>query len=364
MSSAAAFDVVIAGGGPAGMATALELASSASVALVQPRQRREIHVGETLPPGCRPLLGRLGLLQSFADGGHARCEGTMSAWGSDEVRFTDYLNHPERHGWRLDRDSFDAMLTAEGAQRGVTIIEETMTDVSRCAGGWRVTIGDNEIAAPMIIDATGRHASIARRIGARKVVFDQLVGAAGMFAPAAAIERSFPLIEARPDGWLYSVIVPNGQLAVVAMTDSDIARANRLYDGASWQRWIAAAPHTRRRLDGAQLLSGPVVAPAGSHRLDRAAGENWLAAGDAASAFDPLSSQGIVKALDSGIAAAATIAQHLAGDRTALNAYAQSIEDDFESYLGLRTRYYQMERRWPSEPFWRRRGFDTGLTPS
>ena len=279
----------------------------------------------------------------------------MSSWGRDEVRFTDYLNHPERHGWRLDRDAFDAMLASEGARRGVTMIEAAISALARNAGDWRVTIGKNEIAARVIVDATGRHAAIARRIGARKVVFDQLVGIAGMFTPAAAIERSFPLIEARPDGWLYSVIVPNGQLAVVAMTDSDIAHANGLHDSSSWQRWIGAAPHTQYRLEGAGLLSGPIAASAGSRRLDRAAGETWLAVGDAAAAFDPLSSQGIIKALDSGIAAASAITEHLAGESAALLAYARSIEEDYDSYLALRTRYYRMEQRWISEPFWHRR---------
>ena len=49
-----------------------------------------------------------------------------------------------------------------------------------------------------------------------------------------------------------------------------------------------------------------------AHRCDVRRG--WLAVGDAAIAFDPLTSQGIAKALDHGKRAAASIAAYLAGD--------------------------------------------------
>jgi flavin-dependent dehydrogenase len=43
------------------------------------------------------------------------------------------------------------------------------------------------------------------------------------------------------------------------------------------------------------------------------AGDSWLAVGDAASTFDPLSSQGIVKVLRSGVCASYAIADPLTG---------------------------------------------------
>lgn len=51
---------------------------------------------------------------------------------------------------------------------------------------------------------------------------------------------------------------------------------------------------------------GVRVRPAESSRLDRAAGEDWLAVGDAASAWDPLSSQGVYRALVTGLEASCT----------------------------------------------------------
>jgi len=347
-----AFDVLIAGGGPAGMAAAIELAPALAVAVVDPGSPRRVH-GETLAPGSRPLLTRLGVQEAFLRGGHARCEGTMSAWGTAEVRFTDYLLHPERHGWRIDRDAFDRMLTTEGARRGATLLRASVHDVRRDNEGWLVTTDQGDLSARLLVDATGRHAAIARRLGARKLVSDQLVGIAGVLEPSAAIEHaSFPLIESRENGWIYSAVVPSGDVVVVAMTDSDIAHACDLHDAGVWQRWIEEAPQTRLRTAGARLRGTIATASASSHRLDPITGDGWLAAGDAAAAFDPLSSQGIVSSLRCGIDAASAI---LAGNAEAFNDYAHSIADSYDAYLTTRSLYYAMEQRWPSSPFWQRR---------
>jgi flavin-dependent dehydrogenase len=353
--SETAFDVIIAGGGPAGLAVALQLARAGgvSVAVIDPHVRRP-RFGETLPPGCRTLLAQLGVIDAFIAGPHARCAGTMASWGSAGVHYNDYMLHPENHGWRVDRDAFDAMLAREAAANGVTMIAGTLKAIAR-DGDEFVVGNEGTLRARIIVDATARAAVAARKLGAHKLVDDRLVGIAGMFDAVAPVERDFPLIEAREDGWLYSALMPDGRLVVVVMTDSDLAHAARLHEEASWRALIASSRHTSRRIDGARCAVAPIVASACSQRLDAIAGDGWIAVGDAASAFDPLSSMGIMKALHSAIDAAAAIRRRLAGDHDAFPDYAQSVASDYDRYLDTRMRYYAMEQRWPDAPFWQRR---------
>ncbi|HEX8154268.1 MAG TPA: FAD-dependent monooxygenase, partial [Thermoanaerobaculia bacterium] len=313
------FDVAIAGGGPAGLALAIELAGDGASVAVLDRPARRHPRGETLPPGCRPLLARLGILAEFASGPHERCEGTMAAWGSAEVHVTDYLLHPERHGWHLDRAAFEWALAAEALRRGATILETNVHEVER-TGHWSL---DGGIKAHVLVDATGRSAAIARRRGARKLVDDQLVGLAAHFEIASDGARAYPLIEACEDGWLYSACAPGGGLVVMLMTDSDLAHARRLHDPATWLAAVLAQPHTAARIAGAKPPSELAIAPASSHRLSPIAGEAWLAVGDAATALDPLSSQGIVKALRSATEAATAIRTHAFAD------YAERAADEY-----------------------------------
>ena len=69
---------------------------------------------------------------------------------------------------------------------------------------------------------------------------------------------------------------------------------------------------------GYSLVSEPRTTDARSSRLARFGGDGWLAAGDAAATFDPLSAQGIYFALYSGVAAGKALA---AGDGAALERY-------------------------------------------
>lgn len=71
--------------------------------------------------------------------------------------------------------------------------------------------------------------------------------------------------------------------------------------------------------------------------------------------FDPLSSQGIFQALESGLAAARVIEEFRRVGAPALDVYAADIAQRFTEFLQTQTHYYRREDRWPASIFWRRR---------
>jgi flavin-dependent dehydrogenase len=102
------------------------------------------------------------------------------------------------------------------------------------------------------------------------------------------------------------------------MTDADLLPKGGMPVSEYWQDRLERAPNTRSRLSGCVPETGLRSVAANSYRMNPVTGNSWLVAGDAAIAFDPLSSQGIYRALKSGLLAARTIENSLLGDLTAL----------------------------------------------
>src|SRR5262249_57907906 len=123
-----------------------------------------------------------------------------------------------------------------------------------------------------LVDATGRAAWLARRQGARRVACDRLVGVVGVFPTAGALPDRRTLIEAGPDGWWYSALLPGQRLVAAYMTDADLLPRARGDLAGFWRAQLRETPATRLRLEA--CAPGPAlrVVAAGSFRLDRVAG--------------------------------------------------------------------------------------------
>lgn len=364
---ASGHDVVILGGGPAGTAAALSLrrhAPSLSVALVEQASYDAPRVGETLPPTVQSLLEQLGVWETFVSEGHVAAYGTCSAWGSDELFDNEFIYHPAGRGWHLDRRRFDRMLAREAEERGVTSYSGyKFTNSSHNSRGGRLLNLKGEqgsetvIEASFVIDATGRRASFAAQRGVRKVLLDRLLGVSVTFdaRDAEPLTDTYTLVEAFEDGWWYSALLPDDRVIVFCMSDVDIVKRRGLNSADEWLGLLALTRHTRERVRHATPLGAPAAHAAHTHRLERVTGEGWLAVGDAATTFDPLSSQGILKSLRSGILASYAVTDYFKGTALGLEKYEALMTREFNDYLAARADFYRRERRWEDSPFWMRR---------
>ena len=210
-----------------------------------------------------------------------------------------------------------------------------------------------------LIDATGRRGALARRQGVRHHRDDQLVAFFALFRQPCgpADEDSRTVIEAAPDGWWYTALLPSGRRVVVYLTDADLVRPRALCEKESYLSLLDRTEHIRARLaaHGYVMEGVPRGAPAHSARLARPGGEGWLAVGDAALAFDPLSSQGLLTALFTGMEAANALDAHLSGDAEAVGRYGLRLATIYEAYLRNLATFYSFEARWPGRVFWQRR---------
>lgn len=327
------YDVVGTGGGPAGATAARCLARAGHrVLLADSADTVAFKIGEGLPPAARTLLRDLDLWERFVDEDHLPCYGNISAWGSSHQRCTDFVFDPNGHGWHLDRPRFDRFLRAAARTDGADVRDKTVVrhPVREDGDVWRLELRSGQdrarVECTWLVDATGRRCAIARSLGAQRRVGDALISLYAQFHATGDAPRkdrdSRTLIEAVPDGWWYTALVPSGQRVVAYMTDADLLRPV-LHTPAGFLALLDATHHIRACLIkyGYVLETDPRGAPARSSWLDLPVGDRWLAVGDAAISCDPLSSQGILTALYTGMVAGQALHRELTGDTKALPGY-------------------------------------------
>lgn len=169
-------------------------------------------------------------------------------------------------------------------------------------------------------------------------------------------------VEPCADGWWYATALPDGTRVLACMSDADIVRGRGLAGLDGWLRRLGETRRMRALAAGLAPLEAPQLHPAASLHRSVPAALPLLAVGDAASAFDPLSSQGIAKALRSGVFASYAVADFLLrGDERGRTRYRDFIADEFAGYRETLAHYYGRERRWPDRPFWQRRHANDGV---
>jgi len=360
-------DVVIVGAGPAGAAAGLVLATRHRVLLIDRRKDPARRIGDSLIPAARRLLRDMVVLDAFEAEGHLPYLGNRSLWGGTAVAEVDFMRDPEGPGWHLDRPRFERFLRATAVQRGACFAAPArLSHVTRDRGEWRLIVetdaGPRDVVARILIDASGRGASVAKRVGAVTSSNGRLVASwlHGTTEREDGATAGFSMVESEEDGWWYTSPLPavhkHGSRVIAFHTDADLL-AKCARDPAAVLARARTLPGIGATLDHVGFApDGPSgTTAAHSAILEPVAGEGWLAIGDAAHSFDPLSSCGLFNALYTAMNGAMACHEVLEGYGADFSAYAVDLVRVRRAYERQLAHHYTAETRWPHSPFWSRR---------
>ncbi|MFO1076604.1 MAG: NAD(P)/FAD-dependent oxidoreductase [Planctomycetota bacterium] len=294
------WDVVVIGAGPGGSATAALLAQRGwRVLVLEKEQFPRFKIGESLLPGCLPVLERLGVKPGpdvfvYKRGARFLCETSGRA---QVFAFVDALPGAATSAWHVERARFDTMLRDRAVALGAEVRHgETVVDAGVAGDHAWAETREQRFRCRYLVDASGQSRLLARRANA--VVPYEQFGMCAVFthfedlAPEAYAELGpdFDIrVVLRKDGWSWIIPLPDRRLSVGTVSKHRVTPAD--LDGG-----ILGFPLVTRLVRGARRLETRIVGNY-SYKNTAPIGARYTAVGDAGCFLDPVFSSGVTLAL-------------------------------------------------------------------
>ena len=323
------YDGIVVGGGPAGATAATVLAEHGHAVLLLEREHfPRYHIGESLMPYTWFTFERLGVLDWFEKAGCPRKHSVQFVSTSGKVSqpfyFFQTIKHPSATTWQVLRSDFDQMMLSNARAKGVEVrhgvtVRDVVTE-GDCVVGIRAdsaTGGTHIIHAKAVIDATGRDALLASKLGWKKR--DPDLDKIAIFTYFSGAKRDPGLDEGAttvayiPEkGWFWYIPLANDVASVGVVAEADyLYRETRDPEEIFWREAGECVWINDHITPGTHV--GPVrVTGEFSYRADQVAGDGFCLIGDAFAFLDPVFSSGVFLALKSGEMAADAIHEGLA----------------------------------------------------
>lgn len=343
------YDVIIAGGGPAGSTAATLLAQYGyRVLMLEKHQHPRFHIGESMMPHIDPIMQRLGV-----------------DWGAGNLpkRGADF--HHEASGkslflplrgqfktYQIERSVFDEKLFHHAVKQGAEAHQlEAVKSVDCDSHRVRVSSDKSSYQGRYFIDASGRSTLMAKKHKQLKPLGDfgkfswyqyfQLRDNPQAAKLSATGNVNILLIDI---GWLWFIPL-QGLRASVGLVVQDPSKCN-LKGAVLFHKYISESPLISAALDGAQAINALQSEADFSYLNQQRYGTRYACCGDASGFLDPVFSTGFYFAVKTAELIADRL--HVALQQGNENDAQLMQEDDQYFQTGFRTMYLMIERFYRS----------------
>ncbi|MEY8860866.1 NAD(P)/FAD-dependent oxidoreductase [Tenacibaculum singaporense] len=370
-------DILIIGGGIAGCIAAISLVNHYNVTLLDKLVEPVDRIGESLAPAAQRILKELYLLENESDAVKQTIFrnnlGMQSYWGSNQLQIVDHMRNPDGFSRSLDRKNFEVYLRKIATERGVNCIWGTRLSNSSYENNyWKITTKSDDlknrithtIQAKFVIDATGRQSHFTKSLGIKRTQYDKLISC-WMSLPNTQ-ENTMSTIVADELGWWYSAVLPDNKRVIAFQTDADLVDRNTFKHVNSFLPFAKEHKLFQPLIEGNETtVNFHGTISANSTRLEQVTGKQWVALGDAAMSFDPLSSQGMFNAMANAMQLQKLLINYdfIKGldstkEQQFNRLYENQLQQVWNHYLKHKNFFYSTETRWKEATFWKRRSIN------
>lgn len=303
------YDVVIAGGGPAGSTAAIVLARAGfRVCILEKDTHPRFHIGESILPRTTPLLRELGLEDAVLSLPHVPKYGAEFGFGNDHTTrtftFADGLI-PGLPVFNIERSKFDKLLFDKAREAGADVREACpVKRITRLADNdVELESAQGSVTGRLLLDASGHGTIVGRHLNLRKNFDDPNLQKVAYFQHFDNVERLAGSASGHPgifmceEGWFWVIGLTESKTSVGFVTRPSFVRTLNIPPNKLLQWAVARCPVVRHRMRAATGDTDNIILSDFSYRCRPYAGPGYLMIGDAACFLDPIFSTGATLAM-------------------------------------------------------------------